>query len=562
MVRHRLLLLAALAVALVPGSTVRAAGEPAAKATGAPSAEREPIFAGLGNEHYRISTSSPLAQRYFDQGLALVFAFNHDEAVRSFKQAAALDPNCAMAYWGTALALGPNINLPEDAEREKEAYEAIRKARSLDANASGEERAFIGALAKRYAPDGNMTTAQQESYAAAMRELAHRFPDDPDAQALFAESLMDLHPWRLWTRDGKPAPGTEEVVATLEHGLEKHPDHTGLNHYYIHTVEASQHPERALAAAERIAKLAPAAGHLVHMPAHIYFRIGRYDASVNANVAAIKADQKYIAERHPAGVYPMMYYPHNIQFLWASYMMEGNRKGAVDATRELQNAVSPAMLRGTPFEEFLAPPPLFTEARFSEWDAILAEPAPPADLPFTTGVWHYARGLAFAAKGQGDAAAREQQALDAIVAATPPDRMVGENAAKALLEIAAETLAGERASRAGDGASAITHLRKAVATQDGLNYEEPPAWYYPVRETLGNELLAQGKYADGESAFRADLAQYPENGWSLHGLMLALRAQKKDTEAVAVERRFRSAWAYADVKLADSGAPAETAASR
>ena len=512
---------------------------------------REPIFDGLGNLHHPVTTknNSTLAQRFFDQGLTFVYAFNHDEAAGSFEQAAHLDPDMAMAYWGIALSLGPNINLPEDTERGKMAYAAISKAKSLEGNASAAERGYIDALAQRYAADGKMTDALQLAYANAMREVARQNPDDPDAGALFAESMMDLHPWGLWTLDGKPVDGTPEIVTTLEGVMAKYPDHLGANHYYIHAVEASPDPGRALASAQRLPKLAPAAGHIVHMPSHIYFRTGDYDASAAANEAAIKADKVYLRERNPKGVYPMIYVPHNIQFLWASYMMEGNSRGAFRASRELDQAVPLAMVRQMPMAEFMSPTRYFTEARFSNWDAILKEPAPPADLTFTTGVWHYVRGLALAAKNRPDDALAEKKKIDAIIVATPADRIVGFNTADKLLAMGSATLAGEIESAKGQHDGAINYFKEAVAIQDALNYEEPPPWYYPVRETLGMELLAAGKPADAEQVFRDDLKQNPENGWSLNGLALCLRARNASDEAASVDARLKAAWAHADVKL-------------
>ncbi len=527
-------------------------------------ATHEPLFDGIGDLHHPVTTRTnpTLAQQFFDQGLTFVYAFNHDEAAASFRQAAQYDPGMAMAYWGIALALGPNINLPEDTERGKMAYAAITKAKSLEANVSKPERDYIDALANRYASDGKMNDALQLAYANAMRQVAHNNPSDPDAATLFAESMMDLHPWGLWTLDGKPVDGTPEVVATLEAVIAKYPDHIGANHYYIHAVEASDDPGRALPSAERLPKLAPAAGHLVHMPSHIYFRIGNYDASANANLAAIKADKVYLRERNPTGVYPMMYVPHNIQFLWMSYMVEGNSRGAFKASRELNDAVPLDAVRQMLAMESMTPTQYFTEARFARWDAIIKEHAPPADLTFTTAVWHYARGLAFVAKNRPNDALNEKNKLDAIVAATPPDRIVGFNSANRLLAMASATLAGEIDSANGLHDEAIKHLREAVAIQDSLNYEEPPAWYYPVRETLGMELLADGKTADAEQVFRDDLKQYPENGWSLNGLALCLRARNAADEAATVEARLKKAWAHADVTLPTSTTPAKTTASR
>jgi tetratricopeptide (TPR) repeat protein len=522
---------------------------------------REPIFDGLGGLHHPVTTktNSTLAQRFFDQGLTFVYAFNHDEAAGSFEEAAHLDPDMAMAYWGIALSLGPNINQPEDIERGKMAFAAISKAKSLEGNASAPEREYIDALAERYASDGKMTDALQLAYANAMREVARQNPDDPDAGTLFAESMMDLHPWGLWTLDGKPVDGTPEIVATLEGVIAKYPEHLGANHYYIHAVEASPDPGRALASAQRLPKLAPAAGHIVHMPSHIYFRIGDYDASAIANEAAIKADKVYLRERSPKGMYPTMYVSHNIQFLWASYMMEGNSRDAFKAARELDEAVPLDAVRQMPPMEVMLPTRYFTEARFGKWDAVLKEHAPPADLTFTTGIWHYARGLAFAAKNRPDDALNEKKKLDTIVAATPPDRIVGFNSANRLLSMASATLAGEIESAQGKHDDAVKHLQEAVALQDALNYEEPPAWYFPVRETLGMELLAGGKTADAEQVFRDDLKQYPENGWSLNGLAICLRARNASDEAAGVDARYKKAWAHADVTLPASAAEAATA---
>src|SRR6266478_4235031 len=527
-------------------TTAFAEETPSSQPSPAADAAHEPLFDGLGNLHHPVTTNSTLAQRFFDQGLTFAYAFNHDEAAGSFKEAARLDPNMAMAYWGIALSLGPNINLPQDTDRGKAAYEAIQKAQSLEAGASDEERLYIDALTKRYASDGKMNDDLQQAYARAMRDVAHRNPDDPDAGALFAESMMDLHPWKLWNADGTAAPGTDEIVATLEGVIAKRPDHIGANHYYIHAVEASNDPGRALASADKLGKLVPAAGHLVHMPSHIYFRTGDYDASADANSRAIKQDRLYIRARNPTGAYPMMYYPHNILFLWASYMMEGNSKGAAKASDEIEAAIPVATVRQMPMAE--SPSRYFTEARFGRWDAILKEPAPPADLTYTTGIWHYARGLALVAKGRLDAAKKEHDQLEAIATAMPDDRIVGFNSGKKLLGLGSATLAGRIESAEGHHDDAVKSLRDAVAIQDSLNYEEPPIWYYPVRETLGMELIADGKNADAEQVFRDDLKQYPENGWSLNGLAICLRARNASDETATVEDRFKKAWAHADVQ--------------
>ncbi|HVO24584.1 MAG TPA: hypothetical protein VMW56_13250 [Candidatus Margulisiibacteriota bacterium] len=520
----------------------------------AKTADSVPLFDNLGTHHHKISTKVPLAQRYFDQGLRLVYAFNHEEAVRAFKEAARLDPNCAMAYWGVGLALGPNYNLPLDPERNRAAYAATQKAVKFAPKASAAERAYIAALTKRYslAPDADRKALDQ-AYADAMREVAHTYPDDTDAATLFAESLMDLRPWALWTLDGQPQPGTLEIVATLEAVLKKDPMHPGANHYYIHAIEASPQPDRGLVAAERLHNLVPGAGHLVHMPSHIYMRTGRYADAADANTQAIKVDEAYIAAVKPAGVYPMMYYPHNIHFFWAAASMEGRSADAIRAAREVTNGVSPEMVKEMDAIEYFVPTALFALARFGKWEEILHEPAPPAGQPYATGIWHYARGLALANTGRLDEAASEQQAVAAAAAAMPPERIIGDNTPPAaLLHLAAEALAGESAARRGQTDDAVKHLQEAVRAQDALPYTEPPPWYYPVRQSLGAVLLTAGRPADAEAVYRDDLQRNPENGWSLYGLWQALRARQAEAEAAAVEERFRKAWARADVALTAS----------
>jgi len=520
----------------------------------AKTADSVPLFDNLGTHHHKISTKVPLAQRYFDQGLRLVYAFNHEEAVRAFKEAARLDPNCAMAYWGVGLALGPNYNLPLDPERNRAAYAATQKAVKFAPKASAAERAYIAALAKRYslAPDADRKALDQ-AYADAMREVAHAYPDDTDAATLFAESLMDLRPWALWTLDGQPQPGTLEIVATLEAVLKKDPMHPGANHYYIHAIEASPQPDRGLVAAERLHNLVPGAGHLVHMPSHIYMRTGRYADAADANTQAIKVDEAYIAAVKPAGVYPMMYYPHNIHFFWAAASMEGRSADAIRTARKMTNGVSPEMVKEMDAIEYFVPTALFALARFGKWEEILHEPAPPAGQPYATGIWHYARGLALANTGRLDEAASEQQAVAAAAAAMPPERIIGDNTPPAaLLHLAAEALAGESAARRGQTDDAVKHLQEAVRAQDALPYTEPPPWYYPVRQSLGAVLLTAGRPADAEAVYRDDLQRNPENGWSLYGLWQALRARQAEAEAAAVEERFRKAWARADVALTAS----------
>ncbi len=512
--------------------------------TGAPAM---PLYKGLGAVHHPVTTSSPLAQKYFDQGLAFAYGFNHQEAEQSFAQAARIDPRMAMAYWGIALVLGPNYNLPQDQEAARKVGVAIGNARKLESAATPEERDLIEALAHRYGNDGIGSPARDQAYAGAMRAVAHRYPDDLDVQTLFAESLMDLHPWQLWSIDGKPGPDTAEIVATLETVLKKDPNHIGANHYYIHAVEASRDPARATPSAERLGALAPAAGHLVHMPAHIYVRTGRFHDAAQANVRAIKADQDFFAASKEGGVYPLVYYTHDIHFLCYAQMTEGRRRDALGSARLLETKVPLGAVREMPMAEFLVPMPYFAEARFGMWDAILKEPAPPKDLPFTLAMWHYARGLAFSATHKFEQAAQEQRELEAAVAAIPPDRPLGtSNRAKDVAQLAVAVLKGERAAATGDHAGAAAELTRAVRMQDALVYEEPPIWYFPVRESLGAELRAAGRVQEAEAVYREDLRINPGNPRSLWGLAQCLRAEGKTQEAAAVEKRFRKAWRYAD----------------
>lgn len=519
----------------------------------APDAERVPLFEDIGALHHPVTTASQLAQRYFDQGLRLVYAFNHDEARRAFQEAARTDPGLAMARWGIALTLGPNINQPADAARERAAFEAVEEARALAVSASERERAYIDALAERHAATpGRDRAALDRAYASAMRELARRFPDDLDAGVLFAEALMDLRPWDLWTHDGRPQPETDEIVSTLEGVLRRDPEHIGANHYYIHAVEASRAPERALPSAERLGGLAPGAGHLVHMASHIFVRVGRYADASDANEQAVLADRRYIRERRPEGIYPMMYFPHNLHFLSVSASMEGRSAVAVRAARELTAAVPDHNVRHMPMLEMFRPALLFALVRFGRWDDVLAEPAPPPELRYTTGIWRYARGRALAAAGRHDDAAREAAVLRAIASESPDDATIGRNRAKDLLEIASLVVEGQIASERGDTGAAARMLEEAARVEDDLRYFEPPDWPEPVRHTLGAVLLEAGRARDAEATYREDLRQNPQNGWALCGLERSLRAQGKEEEADAAHARFKLAWARADVRLSGS----------
>lgn len=510
------------------------------------------LMPGLGQHHHTISTKNPEAQRFFDQGLTLVFAFNHEEAASAFRRSSELDPQSAMAFWGIALALGPCINLDVDPPHEKAAHEAVQKALLLAPGATHKERDYIHALATRYSSDPTVDLRKLDvEYAHAMRELSKRYPDDLDAATLYAESLMDLHPWKLWSLDGRPTEGTEEILAVLESVLRRDPNHIGANHYYIHATEASQHPEWALASARRLETLAPAAGHLVHMPAHVYMRMGDYAAAAHSNAAGADADRAYLRESGTTGsMYDMMYFCHNLHFLAASYSMAGDFTHAEVAASELAAHVAP-MLREMPIAETYAPYPIFVLVRFHRWDEVLKVPAPNPSLAMTTAFWHFARGAAFAAKSQIDMAEAERKTLEASYRDTPADLEFSmfSNKARTFLELAANILDARIATAKGDRGQAISYWEKAVGIEDGLYYGEPPEWFYPVRESLGGALLLNGQAARAESVFRSDLEQYPRNPRSLFGLLKALEIQQKSSDVEEVRREFEAAWKNADVPL-------------
>ncbi len=510
------------------------------------------LMAGMGQHHHAITTKSPEAQRFFDQGLTLVYAFNHEEAARSFRRASELDPQAAMTFWGIALALGPCINLDVDPPHEKAAYEAVRKAMSLAQHATESERAYIEALATRYSPGPKADLRKLDAdYAHAMRELSKRYPDDPDAATLYAESLMDLRPWKLWSLDGHPAKDTDEIVAILESVLRREPNHIGANHYYIHATEASPHAERALASAKRLETLAPAAGHLVHMPAHTYMRVGDYPAAVRSNALAAETDRVYLRESGTTGsMYDILYYAHNLHFLAAANSMAGNFTGAKRAADELASHVS-AMIADIPIAEVYVPTPIFVLVRFYRWDEILKLRPPDPNLAMTTAFWHFARGLAATAKGQIENAERERRTLEAARSKAPADIEFSmySNKAQTFLDLAASILDARLATAHGDSERAIKYWKNAVRIQDTLYYGEPPEWFYPVRESLGSTLLLNGQAEQAEAAFRADLEQNPRNPRSLFGLWKSLEVQKKTSNAEWVRREFEVAWKNADATL-------------
>jgi len=508
------------------------------------------ILSGLGNHHHAIATKNHEAQRFFDQGLTLVYAFNHEEAVRSFRRAAELDPQAPMPLWGIALAAGPNYNMDVDPEREATAFGAVQKAKSLAVSGPQIERDYAAALATRYSGDPKADFKKLAvDYKNAMRDLARQYPDDLDAATLYAESMMDLRPWQLWTLDGKPAEDTEEIIAVLQSVLKRDPQHIGANHYYIHAVEASPHPEQALTSAHRLESLVPAAGHLVHMPAHIYQRTGFYAESAKANKAAAEADRAYLAAGgKQSGVYSLMYYSHNLHFLATAASMEGKFTEANTAADQLVANVTPGV-KGMPMLEWFLPTPEYVLVRFNRWDDIVKLSAPDATLTITNAVWHYARGVAFAAKGDTPKAQAERQELAAAIDKLPADAAYGFNSARTVLGLALEVLDARIAAAQHDRKTCIEHWRRAVATQDALAYDEPADWYYPVRESLGAALAGDGQYDEAAQVFRDDLNRNPRNPRSLFGLGETLKAQNKAADAEWVLREFEEAWKDADVQL-------------
>jgi len=521
----------------------------AALALGAEGAKDAPLLDDLGTYHHAVTTRSERAQKFFDQGLRLVYGFNHDEAIRSFREVARLDPDCAMAFWGVALALGPNINLPMDAEHNRQAFEAIEKARALSSKASAPEAAYIRALSARYSLDPAADRGVLDrAYADAMRALSRGYPDDLDAATLYAESLMDLRPWRLWSADGKPAEGTEEIVSVLESVLERSPLHPGANHYYIHAVEASPTPGKALASAKRLESLMPGAGHLVHMPAHVYMRTGNYAGAVKSNRLAAGVDELYIAAHDVKGMYPLMYYDHNLHFLSMAAAMAGDSKSAREASLKLVEDATPAV-RAMPMGEFYLPSALYVSLRFQRWDEVLRYPEPEAAFRTTRALWRYARGVAYAARRDAKSADAERTAFSGERDQVPADAAFNLNLSRDVLTVASFVLDARIASAGGDTAGALEAWGKAVDAQDRLAYDEPPIWYYPVRESLGGELLRAGRAGEAADVFRTDLRKNPGNGRSLFGLWKSLEGMKKTRDAQKARLDFESAWKGADVVL-------------
>jgi tetratricopeptide (TPR) repeat protein len=509
------------------------------------------LWDGLGDHRHPITTRNPLSQRYFDQGLRFVYAFDHPDAVRSFRLAQRLDPTCAMCSWGEALALGPNINVAMDSASGAAAYAAIRRAVSLAERATARERAYVEALSARYDADPLVRRkALDSAYARAMARLHRADRSDADAAVLYAESEMLLGPWDYWLPGKRSKPHGARALATLASAVRRHPRHAGACHFYIHAVEAA-YPERAVPCAERLPSLMPGAGHVVHMPAHVYVRVGRYADAIERNVHALHADQPHIAEMPADGVYRLALHPHNAHFLSFAASMIGRSTQALDAAAQTRAKTDTTMLRarGLGALQHYYMMPLLASVRFARWDAVLAEAEPADDLPYPRALRHYARALARIARGDAGGGETELQALRRLRADGRLESVTiwDLNTGSALLDIAQSSVEGELAAARSDWTAAITALRRAVAAEDGLTYDEPPPWYLPTRQQLGTMLLRAGRVAEAERTFRQDLERHPENGWSLAGLSTSLRAQGKIAEVARVESRLERAWATADV---------------
>lgn len=515
------------------------------------------IFKGLGNYHFKVSTANASAQKFFDQGLSLYYAFNHAEAYRSFNEASRLDPNCAMAFWGQALCLGPNINAPMDASDATVVFNAIQKAVFLAPKSTEREQAYIMALSERYVANPPADRAHLDSaYARAMKKVVDKYPADLDAASLYAEALMDLSPWNFWLKDGSAQPWTGEILALLEGVLKKDQNHVGANHFYIHAVEASQKAEAGMPSAKRLETLLPSAGHLVHMPAHIYIRTGRYHEGSLTNEASIKADQAYLNECNSQGLYALIYHPHNYHFLWACTTLEGRKSYALETGQILSSKADTTLMSG-PFGFFVQhmySTPIFAMVRFGEWDRLLKMAEPQKNAIYARAMWHYGRGVAYAKTGKADLAEKEGLALLPLLKDTTLTSISAGalNSPNALMDIAGRVLSAEIYVAKKNYDKAILTLTEAVVLEDNLNYNEPADWHHPVRQILGAVLLESGKTKEAEKLYLEDLKTYPENGWSLFGLHQSLLKEGRKQEALQVKSRLEKAFAHSDIKLASS----------
>ena len=518
-----------------------------------------PLFEGMGDYHMPITTADPDAQRYFDQGMVLAFGFNHAESIRSFRAAQTLDPQCAMCFWGEALATGPNINVTNNGKAVMAPAERVSARAAIDAalalidGVTPKEQDWIRALDARY--DGQSDTSRDpldRAWADALAVMAERYPEDTTVASVYAEALMNTMPWDYWGPNGEAKPDTQAVIASLEAVMAADPNHPLALHLYIHALEASSNAAKAEAAADRLADLVPGSGHLVHMPSHIYFRVGRYQDSAMANIRAAEVDEAYIAQCNAQGFYPALYYPHNIHFLWASATMQGQSALSLDSARRVVANVRVEQVEQFPTIQFFRTVPMLSLVRFARWEEILAEPEPYEPFAFARAIWHYGRGVAHAALGDAEAALTELAAIEALEPEVDEIFMGNVYPARDLLGIAKSLLIGEVAYRSGDAAAAVLAFEEAVSLQDALPYTEPPFWYYPTRQSLGAALLASDRVAEAQAVFEADLEQYPMNGWSMFGLAEALRRQGDNTAAAEVMTRFETVWQFADVSLKTS----------
>ncbi len=506
----------------------------------APGMPVAPRLQNLGVHTFPVTTSSPQAQLFINQGLNLVYGFNHAESGRAFAEAARLDPDAAMAYWGQALGLGPNINAAMEPDAEPAAFALAQKALEKKAGVSPRERAYIEALAVRYTGKAEDRPAADRAYAEAMERVVAAFPDDLDARTLYAEALMDLMPWSYWTRDGKPRAETLQVQRELERVIAAHPNHPGALHLWIHLWEATDTPERAEAEADRLLPLMPGAGHIVHMPAHIYQRVGRHADVIRVNQMAAQADEDYIAQCRAQGLYPLGYYPHNLHFIWMGATASGQRQLALDSADRVAHAIPDEALGEVPILQGFVVVPYWAMVRFSEWDRVLADPGPRFETAFTKGAWRYARAMALTAANRLDEAERELAELKALLGdeSLKGQTTFSTNTGFNILRIAPEVVAGEIAARRGNTDMAILHLDRAIRFEDSLVYQEPPDWHAPVRQNLGAVLMAAGRADEAEAVYWEDLKRNPENVWTLALLEKALEAQGKADDAALVKERL------------------------
>jgi tetratricopeptide (TPR) repeat protein len=548
------------AVTFVPAHAIGAQSAdshmPAAPESLAAWAQGAQLFDGLGTFHRKITTRSSLAQKYFDQGMRFIWAFNHDEATRSFAKAAMIDPECASCFWGVALTLGPNYNMPMmSSPRARVGWEAVRKAEANARRATPVERALIAAVGKRYRGSGEVDPSNSKpllaAYVQAMSKVAAKYPKDLDVRTMYAEGLMNANPWKLWNADGTPNPGTQQILEALQYVLKHDRTHPGANHYYIHAIEASPHPQRALASAEILNNMMPAAGHLEHMPAHILQRVGRYEDAAEANRKGAAADLAYLKQTSAPDYYPM-YLIHNFQFLGSAAGMEGRRAETITALKEARAHIPDQLLFGMPGLDWSASFIYDAYTKFGMWDELLKEPAPSPQLPGATISYLQSRATALAATGKIEEARNELAKADPLIAAVPTDATQGNNRAKPLYEIGQLKARARVASAEGKRDEAVRLLTEAVSTEDKLAYNEPNDMIFPTRPLLGAELMAARKPAEAEAVYREDLKQHPSNGWAYFGLSQALAAQGKDADSEAAKKEFRRAWLKADVQLGSS----------